>query len=225
MKLKVIITGVTGMVGEGVLHECLQHPDVEKVLVLNRRPSGIAHPKMVEVVHDDFFNLEPVCNQLKGYNACFYCLGVTSIGLTEQQYARISYDLTLYVAHLLAELNPDLTFTYVSGSGTDSSEKGRSMWARVKGKTENELLRLPFRSAFMFRPGYIHPTKGLKNTHRYYSALSWMYPVTRRLFPGIVTSMRELGVAMIHAVQYGYNNPILENPDIGKLAASSGPAK
>ena len=220
-KMKVIITGTTGMVGEGVLHECLLDPAVEQILVINRKPCGVTHSKLTEIIHRDFFDLSSIEDQLIGYNACFFCLGVSSVGMTESEFRRISYDLTLYVAGVLCKLNPEMVFCYVSGSGTDSSEKGRIMWARVKGKTENDLLKLPFKRAYMFRPGYLHPTKGLKNTHRYYTYLSWMYPVVRRLFPMQILSLKELGIAMIHSVTHGYERSILENKDIAALAKNN----
>lgn len=220
MKIRAIITGVTGMVGEGVLHESLQHPDVERVLVINRKPCGVSHPKLLEVIHNDFFDLSAIEPLLSNYNACFFCLGVSSVGLKEAEYARLSYDLTLHMATILSSLNADMVFCYVSGTGTDSTEQGKSMWARVKGKTENHLLQLPFKKAYMFRPGYIHPTKGLKNTHKYYAALTWLYPVLRRFFPNVAISLRELGIAMIHAVTKGYDQSILESKDISKLAKS-----
>ncbi|AGK55868.1 NAD-dependent epimerase/dehydratase family protein [Bacillus sp. 1NLA3E] len=218
-KIKVIITGSTGMVGEGVLHECLQDPKVEQVLVINRKPCGVTHPKLTEIVHGDLFDLSPIEHLLSNYDACFFCLGVSSVGMKEAEFSRISYDLTLYVAGVLSRLNPEMVFCYVSGSGTDSSEQGRVMWARVKGRTENHLLQLPFKRAYMFRPGYLHPTKGLKNTHRYYHAISWMYPVMRLVFPQHLLTLRELGIAMIHSVSEGYENSILENKDIITLAS------
>lgn len=220
--IRAFITGVTGMVGEGVLHECLRHPDVERVLVLGRKPSGIAHPKLREIVHADFYDLTPVAAELTGYNACYFCLGVSSVGMSEADYARVTHDLTLRAAELLARLNPDMVFCYVSGSGTDSTERGRSMWARVKGKTENALLRLPFKRAYMFRPGYIHPTKGLRNTHRYYRAFMWLYPVLRTLLPGGVITLRELGLAMIHAARAAYGPSILGSKEIRELARMDG---
>jgi len=209
------------MVGEGVLHQCLSHPDVEQVLVINRRPCGVSHPRLREILHTNFFNLSPIESQLVHYQACFFCLGVSSVGMREGEYSRITHDLTLYVAGLLSRLNPEMVFCYVSGEGTDHTERGRIMWARVKGKTENDLLGLPFKNAYMFRPGYIHPIKGLKNTHKYYQALSWLYPVLRRFFPQHATSLKELGMAMIHSVNRGYDKPILENKDIEKSANSS----
>lgn len=217
-KIRVIITGTTGMVGEGVLHECLQHPDVERVLVVNRKPCGVTHSKLSEIVHSDFFDLSSITPLLGDYNACFFCLGVSSVGMKEEVYNRLTYDLTLHMASLLSGLNPEMVFCYVSGSGTDSTERGRSMWARVKGKTENQLLNLPFKGAYMFRPGYIHPTKGLRNTHGYYTALSWMYPMLRAVLPKYVISLKELGIAMIHIAQTGRERAILESQDISRIA-------
>ncbi|MEK3914626.1 epimerase [Paenibacillus sp. FSL H7-0331] len=218
-KIRAIITGVTGMVGEGVLHECLMHPDVEQVLVINRKPCGVTHPKLIEILHHDFYDLTPITAQLAPYNACFFCLGVSSAGMKEADYERVTYQLTMHVAELLSRLNPDMTFCYITGTGTDSSEQGRSMWARVKGKTENHLLQLPFKRAFMFRPGYIHPTKGLRNAHRLYSLLSWLYPPLKRLFPNHLITLRELGIAMIHTVNTDDERSILEPKDILRLAA------
>jgi hypothetical protein len=220
MKIRAIITGVTGMVGEGVLHECLQHPDVERVLVINRKPCGVSHLKLSEIIHKDFLDLSAIQFQLNNYNACFFCLGVSSVGLKEAEYSRLSYDLTLHMASILSSLNPDMVFCYVSGTGTDSTEQGKSMWARVKGKTENQLLKLPFKKAYMFRPGYIHPTMGLKNTHKYYYLLTWLYPVLKLFFPSAALSLKQLGMAMIHTVTKGYDRSILESKDIIKLAKS-----
>jgi uncharacterized protein YbjT (DUF2867 family) len=217
-EIRAIITGTTGMVGEGVLHECLLNPQVTDVLIINRRPSGIAHPKLKEIIQADFFDMEAIAEQLAGYNACFFCLGVSSVGMKEPVYTYLTYNLTLYVAGVLSKQNPDMTFCYVSGAGTDSSEKGRSMWARVKGRTENDLLKLPFKHMFAFRPGYMHPTKGLKNVHDYYKYLRWLYPVGRTFFPGAFCSLRELGQAMIHVAQEGNNKPILEGRDIIRRA-------
>jgi len=218
MKIRAIITGATGMVGEGVLHECLDHPDVEEVLVIGRRACGVQHPKLKEIVHADFFNLTSIEQQLAGYHACFFCLGVSSVKMTETEYTRLTYDLTLYVAGVLVRLNPDMVFTYVTGTGTDSSEKGRSMWARVKGKTENHLLSLGFKRAYMFRPGYIHPTKGLRNAHRYYGAITWLYPILKPLMPNQLLTLRELGLAMINTVNKGHPKSILQVKDILELA-------
>jgi uncharacterized protein YbjT (DUF2867 family) len=218
MGVRAIITGVTGMVGEGVLHECLQHQDVEKVLIINRRPSGISHPKLEEIVHANFFDLSSIESRLTGYNACFFCLGVSSIGMKEGKYYHFTFSLTLSFARKLLELNPDSVFCYVSGAGTDSSEAGRSMWARVKGKTENHLILLGFRDAYMFRPGFLFPTPGLNNTLKYYRYVNWLYPTLRRFFPNHVSTLKELGLAMIHSVTKGHNNSVLEVRDIVELA-------
>jgi uncharacterized protein YbjT (DUF2867 family) len=218
MKLKVILTGATGMVGEGVLHECLLHPDVEQILVLTRKPTGLNHPKIKELVHLSFHDLSLIEDQLKNYNACFFCLGVSAVGMSEEEYVSMTYTLTLHVATTLAKLNKDMTFCYISGAGTDSTEKGRSMWARVKGKTENALLQLPFKKVYLFRPGYMHPTKGLKNTLKFYKYISWLYPFMRMIFPGFVSTLRELGIAMINCALKGYEKSILEVKDIVKLA-------
>src|SRR5690606_26192341 len=160
MGFKAIITGSTGMVGEGVLHECLHHPEVDKVLVINRRSLGIDHPKLTEIIHQDFFDLTHIEHHLDGYDACFFCLGVSSIGLNEEKYHRLTYELTMNFARTLVNLNRNMIFCYVSGLGTDSSEIGRSMWARVKGMTENHLQLLGFKDAYMFRPGFMQPTPG-----------------------------------------------------------------
>ncbi len=211
-KLKVIITGVTGMVGEGVLHECALNPDVEEVLCVTRRPGSYKHAKVKEIVLDDFFKVEPIAQQLRGYDACFFCLGVSSVGMKEPEYTRLTFDLTMGFAKALSDINNGVTFCYVSGAGTDTSERGSSMWARVKGKTENELLRL-FPSAYMFRPGYMHPTPGLKNVNLYYKYISWLYPLVRYVF-GKASTLAELGQAMIAVAKQGYNKGILEVKDI-----------
>ena len=218
MKIRAIITGATGMVGEGAMHECLLNDEVEQVLVINRKPCGLSHPKLKEIIHADFMDFSPIESQLQNYNACFFCLGVTSIGKNEEEYSKLSYTLTMHVAETLSRLNPDMTFCYVSGVATDSTEKGRSMWARVKGKTENDLMKLPFKKAYMFRPGYMQPTKGMKNTQKYYIYFSWMYPALRWLFPKFVSTLKELGLAMINATSKGYDKSILEVKDIVKLA-------
>jgi len=214
MKINAIVTGATGMVGEGVLHECLIHPDVESVLVINRKPGGVKHEKLKEIIHKDFFELSSIESQIAGYNACYFCAGVSSIGKKEDEYKHITYDLTLNFANTLLKHNPDLTFCYVSGSGTDSTEKGRTMWARVKGKTENDLLKLPFKAAYMLRPGYIQPTKGLKNTYKIYKVFAPFYPIFKLLFSKYVTTLREIGLAMINVTLYGSDKKVLECKDI-----------
>ena len=218
MEIRAIITGATGMVGEGVLHQCLRHPDVEAVLALNRRPCGLQHEKLTEILHRDFHDLSSLEGQLSGYNACYSCLGVSSVGMKEADYYHLTYKLTMHVAESLARLDPDMTFCYISGTGTDSSEQGRSMWARVKGKTENDLLKLPFKAAYLFRPGYIHPMKGMKNTLMAYKALSFLYPALKALFPRYVCKLEEVGLAMINVTKSGYAKPLLECVDI--VAAS-----
>jgi len=218
MKIRVIITGATGMVGEGALHECLQHEAVEDILVIGRKTCGVQHPKLKEIIHADFFDLSGIENQLAGYNACFFCLGVSSVGMKEQEYYRLTYTLTMNVAGVIARQNNEMTFCYISGASTDSSEKGRIMWARVKGKTENDLMKLPFKKVYNFRPGFMQPTKGLKNTLRIYKFFSWLYPVLRLLLPKSVSTLKELGLAMIQVTVKGYSKPIVEVKDIVALA-------
>jgi uncharacterized protein YbjT (DUF2867 family) len=218
MKIKAIITGATGMVGEGILHECLLHPDVESVLVINRKPCGVKHERLNEIIHKDFFDLSTVEDQLVGYNACYFCAGVSSVGKKEDEYKRITYDLTLNFADTLLKHNPDMSFCYVSGVGTDTTEKGKIMWARVKGKTENDLLKLSFKAAYMFRPGYIQPTKGLKNTYKMYKVLAPIYPLIKVFLSKYVITLKELGLAMINVTLYGSDKKILECRDIVKLS-------
>lgn len=218
MKLKVIITGATGMVGEGVMHECLKHSGVEEIVVINRKPIGLSNPKLTEIIHDDFYDLSPIEDKLKSYNACFFCLGVSVANKKENEYFRLTHTLTMEIASRLSKLNPDMTFCYISGAGTDSSEKGKSMWARVKGKTENDLMRLPFKNVYNFRPAYLHPTKGLNNTHRYYTYLGLLYPVLKKVFPKHVTSLKVLALAMINVSIKGYSKKIIEVPDIITLS-------
>ena len=217
-KIRTIITGATGMVGEGVLHECLQHEDVEAVLVINRKPCGIIHPKLKEVIHTDFFNLSSIEQQLANYNACFFCLGVSSVGLKEPEYTRLTYTLTMNFAETVLKQNPGMTFCYISGASTDSTEKGRMMWARVKGKTENDLMKLPFKQVYNFRPGVIEPTKGLKNTLVYYKYLGWLIPIIKLAAPNYITSLNQIGLAMINAAIKGYEKQVLEVKDIIALS-------
>jgi len=206
------------MVGEGVLMETLNHPDVEKVLVLNRRPCGVTHPKLIEILHTNFLDLSTVADKLSGYNACFFCLGVSSVGMKEDVYYSMTYTLTMHVAGILAKQNPDMTFCYVSGAGTDSTEKGRINWARVKGKTENDLMKLPFKKAFAFRPGFMLAEKDAKNVPGYLGVFRFLYPVLRSLFPRFVTSLKEVAIAMINSVKYGYEKPVIEVIDIIALS-------
>jgi len=217
MTIKAIITGATGMVGEGVLLECLAHPDVEQVLVINRKPGGVSHPKLREVIHADFFDLAPIESQLAGYNACFFCLGVSSVGMDPDAYKRVTYDLTLNVGQTLAKLNTGMTFCYLTGAGTDSSEQGRIAWARVKGATENALMRL-FQNAYMFRPGMMKASPGQKNLKINYKLLAWIYPIGRALAPAYFCTLQEVGRAMINAASKGYPRHILDVRDIVELA-------
>jgi uncharacterized protein YbjT (DUF2867 family) len=217
-ELNVIITGSTGMVGEGVLHECLLHPEVEKVLVVNRKTCGVVHPKLTEILNPDFFDLSAIENQLSGYNACFFCLGISSICVSNEDYYHTTYDLTMNFAETLIKQNREMTFVYVSGAGTDSSEKGRVNWARVKGKTENDLMKLPFKNAFAFRPGFMLPTKGLKHAKSYYSTLKFLFPFFKLIIPAYVSTLREAGIAMINLAIDGYEKPVIEVKDINILS-------
>jgi hypothetical protein len=217
--LRVILTGATGMVGEGVLHECLAAPEVESVLLVSRRTAGIQHPKCREILLNDFLDLSLVQAQLTGYNACFFCLGVSSVGMSREMYERLTYTLTLQFAGVLAAQNPDMTFCYISGAGTDSTGKSGLHWARVKGKTENDLQKLPFAAVYNFRPGVLVPTRGLQHTQPLYRWLGWLIPLIRLLFPRSVCRLSELGLAMIHAAAHGYTKKLLEVQDIRLLAA------
>jgi uncharacterized protein YbjT (DUF2867 family) len=217
-KLRVIITGATGMVGEGVLFECLEHPAIEQVLMVNRKPYLVKHPKLSELLVPDFLHLDGFAGQLTGYDACFYCAGVSSAGMSEADYTRVTYGITVHFAQTLASLNPQMIFDFVSGSFTDSSEKGRVMWARVKGRTENALMKLGFQKVYNFRPGFMKPTPGQKNIKAYYGVIGWLYPVLRTLLPNQVSTMQDVGRAMINSVLKGYPKQILEIKDINLLA-------
>jgi uncharacterized protein YbjT (DUF2867 family) len=221
--MKVIIFGATGMVGQGVLLECLDDASVSSVLAVGRRACGHTHPKLREIVHRDFLDYSTIADALRGYDACFFCLGVSAAGMSEADYHRLTFEVTLRAAETLARLNPAMTFCYVSGAGTDSSERGRSMWARVKGKTENHLMRLPFKATYMFRPGYIQPMRGVTSSTRLYRAvyavLGPLYPVLKTLFPDSVTTTEQVGRAMIRVARNGYARQLLDNRDINALAA------
>lgn len=215
---KVIITGASGMVGKGVLLECLEHDSISEVLVIGRNPLGIKHQKLKELTHSDFTNFVEVKDQLWGYDACFYCLGISAVGLKEEQYKQITYDFTLALAKTLFEINPQITFNYVSGEGTDSSEKGKMMWARVKGKAENDLLKMGFKQAFMFRPGLIIPLKGIKSrTKSYqfvYDYFMWLVNFIKAVAPNSVVNTTQFGLAMINSMLKGYPEKILIPKDI-----------
>jgi hypothetical protein len=215
--MKVILVGATGMVGAGVLQVALRDPAVESVLVVGRKPCEIRHPKVTEIIRENFFDLAPLQDRLRGYAACFFCIGVTSIGKNEQEYRKLTYDLTIAVATTLSALNPDMVFCYVSGTGTDSSEGGRVMWARVKGKTENDLMKLPFKTVFNFRPGLIKPVDGQANIHPLYGLLGWTFPLWRLISPGFVCTMDDLGRSMIQVALSGHSKQTLENTDIAQL--------
>jgi uncharacterized protein YbjT (DUF2867 family) len=216
--MNVLILGATGMVGQGVLRECLLDPGVERVVTLGRRATGRSHEKLEEIVVPDLFDLSAVEAGLVGFGACFFCLGVSSAGMTEDRYSHLTHDLTLSIATTLARLDPEMTFIYVSGAATDSTERGRVMWARVKGRTENALRRLPFQASYMFRPGIIIPLHGVRSRTRWtrlaYSATKPLHGLLRRLFPAHVTTSEVLGRAMIAVARDGYERPILEMPDI-----------
>ena len=204
------------MVGEGVLHECLQHPHVEQILVVGRRSCGVVDLKLKELLVPNFFDLSSIQNQLVGYNACFFCLGVSSIGMKEPEFYKLTYELTMNFATTLVSSNPEMTFCYISGAGTN--EKGRMMWSRVKGKTESDLTRLRFAHVYNFRPGIIKPTKGLKNTLSFYNYLGWLIPVIKLVAPGSVCSLKEIGLAMINAATKGYQKQVLEVRDVVALS-------
>ena len=216
--MKVILFGATGMVGQGVLRECLLDPGVESVLAVGRSPTGQHHARLREIVHDDFMDYSAIESELGGYDACFFCLGVSSIGMDEARYRHLTYDITLAAATTLARLNPGMVFTYVTGRSTDSSEQGPMMWARVKGKTENDLLKLPFRAAYMFRPAGIQPLHGIRSKTAWVQAI---YVVTaplltllNRTSPKFMTTTEQVGRAMIKVARDGYPKPILESEDI-----------
>lgn len=222
MKIKTIITGATGMVGKGVLLECLDHPQVESVLVINRRSIGFEHPKMKEIIHKDFYDLSSIADQLEGYNACYFCLGVSSMGISKEDYYKMTYTLTIHMAEILAERNPDMTFCYVSGDGTSTEENSRMDWANVKGKTENKILSMPFRSAYAFRPGAIQPMRGIKSSTAWYNVIytitNPIMPFLRKNFPNSITDTTSLGKAMINVTLYGYEEDRLYNKDMNVLA-------
>jgi uncharacterized protein YbjT (DUF2867 family) len=221
--MKVILFGATGMVGQGALRECLLDPDVEAVLVVGRSPTGQCDAKLREITHTDFFDLSAIAPDLTGYGACLFCLGVSSLGMSEPDYRRITYDITLAVANTLARLNPAMTFVYVTGQSTDSTEQGSVMWARVKGKTENDLLKLPFKAAYMFRPGGIQPLHGVRSKTAWvqaiYTATAPLWTLLVRVAPKYVTTTEKVGRAMIRVVRNGYSKPILETPDINQVGA------
>jgi uncharacterized protein YbjT (DUF2867 family) len=219
--VKILLFGATGMIGQGVLRECLLAADVERVLAVGRRPVGQRHDKLRELVHDDFTDFSAIVEELAGYDACFFCLGVSSAGMRQPEYRRVTYEFTLAAAGTLARRNPGMTFVYVSGQGTDSSGQGRSMWARVKGETENALLDLPLQ-AYMFRPGFIQPLHGARSSTRLYRVvyrvIAPLAPLIRRLWPGQVITTEQLGLAMLHVARQGAPKRVLERADIVALS-------
>jgi uncharacterized protein YbjT (DUF2867 family) len=219
--MNVLILGATGMVGQGVLRECLLDGGVTRVVTLGRTPVGQSHPKLRDVVQRDLLHLAPIEDQLRDLDACFYCLGASAAGLSEAEYTRINYELTLAVAETLVRLDPGMTFIYVSGTGTDSTERGRTMWARVKGRTENALLRLPFKAAYMLRPGLIIPMHGVQSKTRlyriFYSALGPLLPALKKLVPRSVITTEQLGRVMLRLARSGYSKQVLEMADLASL--------
>ena len=219
--MKVILFGATGMVGQGVLRECLLDPGVASVLAVGRSPTGQRHAKLNEVVPDNFLDYSAIESQLTGCDACFFCLGVSSVGMDEERYRHLTYDITLAAARTLAKLNPQIVFVYVTGRGTDSTEQGRLMWARVKGKTENDLLKLPFRAAYVFRPAGIQPLHGIRSKTAWYQAVyviaAPLLTLLNRIAPKYVTTTEQVGRAMIKVARDGYPKPVLESEDINRL--------
>jgi uncharacterized protein YbjT (DUF2867 family) len=219
--MKIILFGATGMVGQGCLRECLIDPEVETVLAVGRSPTGVQNAKLREIVHDNFLDFSAIESQIAGYDACFFCLGVSSVGMSEERYRHLTYDLTLAAATTLAKLNPGMVFVYVTGQGTDSTEQGRLMWARIKGKTENDLLKLPFKAAYMFRPAGIQPLHGVKSKTAWVQAiyvvatplLTWL----NRVAPKYMTTTEQVGRAMIKVARDGYPKPVLESEDINRV--------
>lgn len=224
--MKVILFGASGMIGQGVLMECQADPDVTSILSVARSPVG--GPKVTDLVLKDMHDYSGVADQLAGHDACFFCLGVSSAGMSEADYTKITYDLTVAAATAILKANPNLTFCFISGASTDSTEKGSAMWARVKGKAENALLRMGFKQAYMFRPGLIQPLKGIKSrtaSYRYfYAAFGWLLPVVNATLPSTITTTERIGLAMLNAVKKGYASSILETRDINLLAGPN-PAK
>jgi uncharacterized protein YbjT (DUF2867 family) len=219
--MKVILFGATGMVGQGVLRECLLDADVESVLAVGRSPTGQRHAKLREILRDDFLDYSAIESELTGYDACFFCLGVSSVGMSEERYRHLTYDITLAAASTLAKLNPRMVFVYVTGRGTDSTERGPLMWARVKGKTENDLLKLPFKAAYMFRPAAIQPLHGIRSKTAWYQAAyvvaAPVLTLLNRIAPQYVTTTEQVGRAMIKVARDGYPRPVLESEDISAV--------
>jgi uncharacterized protein YbjT (DUF2867 family) len=219
--MKVVLFGATGMVGKGCLRECLIDADVESVLAVGRSPTGQRHARLREILHDNFLDFSGIESQLAGFDACFFCLGVSSVGMSEERYRHLTYDITLAAARTLAKLNPGMVFIYVTGRGTDSTEQGRLMWARVKGKTENDLLKLPFKAAYMFRPAGIQPLHGIRSKTAWvqgiYVAAAPLLTLLNRVAPKYMTTTEQVGRAMIRVARDGFPRPVLESEDINAV--------
>jgi uncharacterized protein YbjT (DUF2867 family) len=218
MKINAIIFGATGHIGQGVLIESIESEHVESILVIGRTSCGFQHSKLKEIIHSDYLDYSAIEQELGGYNACFFCLGVSSAGMKKDKYHRITHDFTVAAAEILSKKNPEMTFCFISGAGTDDTLKSRMMWARVKGKAENSLKKFPFKSLYLMRPAYIQPVKGVKARLTMYKIFGPLYPVWKFLFPKNVTTSEEVGLAMINAVLFGYDKQTLENWDINELA-------
>ncbi|WP_205529398.1 NAD-dependent epimerase/dehydratase family protein [Taibaiella koreensis] len=212
--MKIILTGATGLVGEGVLLVCLEHPQVTEVLMINRRPLALKHEKLKELIVKDFSTIGDYKEQLDGYDGCFFCAGVSAVGENEESFTRKTFDFVVPFAETLSRINPAMTFIYVSGARTDSTGQGKAMWARVKGRTENALLKLPFKAVYPFRPGFMKPVKGQKNVRWIYRVFDALSPLWYLTFPNWICTMEEVGLAMIHCVSRGYSQPVLEVRDI-----------
>ncbi len=216
--MKIILTGATGMVGEGVLLECLSNPQVTHVLSVSRKPCGHTHPKLTEYIVPEFLDLRPDDTHFRGYDACFFCAGISSIGKSEAEYTRITFDTTIQFAKVVLAQSPDSVFTYVSGVGTDSTEKGRSMWARVKGKTENTLMAMGFKKTYPFRPGFMKATPGQKHLLKAYTYFAWLYPVLKVVYPSGACPLAQVAQAMLYLVRHDYSHSIIDVKDIKTLA-------
>jgi uncharacterized protein YbjT (DUF2867 family) len=216
--MNVLLFGATGMIGQGVLRECLSDSDVHVVETVGRTATGMQHPKLREIVHQDLWHYEAIEPDLSGFDACFFCLGVSSAGMKEEEYERVTFGITMAAAEVLCRLNLHMTFIYISGAGTDSTERGRTMWARIKGRTENALLRLPFAASYMFRPGFIEPLDGIRSKTPLYQALYTLtkprLPLLRRAFPDHVLTTRQIGQAMLTVARQGFPKRVLESRDI-----------
>lgn len=215
--MNILITGASGMVGEGVLHVALNEPSVTSVTVLGRRTCGHSHPKLTEILHPDMMDVSSIADRLTGFDACFFCLGVSSVGKSEAEFTELTHTLTLGIARVLAPRNTQMAFFYISGVGTDRTEAGRVMWARVKGRTENDLLKLPFRAVYGVRPGYLQPIVGLKHTLPYYRYVTWMYPLLKVFAPNSACGLDELGKSMIRIAKEGHRSDVITVADMRKL--------